>query len=128
LQEWRTRIAEKTVLTLRLRASCPHEYLINPLRSGYGGPRWFAILVSKLMPAPDLSILLETEGKTLTSGGVGHCTVILDASQPTASGTEEAYAAIVDMLEQRTRQQLKRRFAFRAERNSTSIAERPAGQ
>lgn len=97
-REWRERIAGKAVLTLRLLAFTPRESHIDPVWICSGGPRWLVILFSKLMPAPDL---------------------ILDASQSSTDGIEKAYEAIVKMLEQRTSQQLKRRFAHR-------VAERTA--
>jgi len=38
-----------------------HDVLVDPLRYRYGGPRWFAAILSRLVPEPDLVILLDAE-------------------------------------------------------------------
>lgn len=38
-----------------------HDVLVDPLRYRYGGPRWFAAILSRLVPEPDLVILLDAD-------------------------------------------------------------------
>jgi len=50
-----------------------HDLLIDPLRYRYGGPMWMARWISKLIPSPDLWILLDAPAlwrKALASGGL----------------------------------------------------------
>jgi thymidylate kinase len=42
-----------------------HDLLIDPKRYRYGGPRWVAKLVGKLMPQPDLWVLLDAPAEVL---------------------------------------------------------------
>jgi thymidylate kinase len=44
-----------------------HDLLIDPLRYRYGGPVWFARLVGKLIPHPQLWILLDAPVEVLQS-------------------------------------------------------------
>jgi hypothetical protein len=36
-----------------------HDVLVDPRRYRYGGPKWFAALLSRLLPEPDLVIVLD---------------------------------------------------------------------
>jgi hypothetical protein len=128
--EWRSKFAEKVNITLHLHESYYHDLFINPKRCRYSGPRWFARLVGKLFPSPDLWIMLDPaadalqprppelpSGETLRKIEAYRSFVktrkehiILDASKPVTSVTEEAYAAIIHMLAQRTDRKLKNRF------------------
>lgn len=38
-----------------------HDVLVDPQRYRYGGPKWFAALLCRLLPEPDLVILLDAE-------------------------------------------------------------------
>jgi thymidylate kinase len=42
-----------------------HDLLIDPLRYRYGGPPWMARLVGRLMPQPQLWILLDAPAELL---------------------------------------------------------------
>jgi hypothetical protein len=128
LEEWLSQFAEKKNLTLRILDGSYAGLLIDPKGHGYGGPMWFARLIGRLFPSPDLWILLDPEG--LQSRGreapsaealrrVEACrafvkarknSVILDAGKPIAGITEEAYAAIIETLAQRADSKLRRRF------------------
>jgi thymidylate kinase len=44
-----------------------HDLLIDPVRYRYGGPTWAAALVGKLMPRPQLWILLDAPVEVLQS-------------------------------------------------------------
>jgi thymidylate kinase len=87
-------------------------------------------LFLRLFPSPDLWILLDpaagglhSENQDVISGETLRQLeayrsfvkarkryVVLDASKPPASVTETAYAAIIDVLAQRTDRQFKNRF------------------
>jgi thymidylate kinase len=36
-----------------------HDVLVDPLRYRYGGPTWYAAFLCRLLPEPDLVILLD---------------------------------------------------------------------
>ena len=42
-----------------------HDLLIDPLRYRYGGPLWIARLVGRLMPQPQLWVLLDAPAEVL---------------------------------------------------------------
>jgi hypothetical protein len=129
-KEWLNQFTGRRNLTLRIRASCYHDLLIDPKRYRYGGPMWFARLIAKLIPPPDLWILLDQSTESLRSRGpdppppealtqieayrafvtTRRRYVILAASQPADRVAESAYAAIIDTLAQRADRTLKRRF------------------
>jgi hypothetical protein len=126
VEEWLRQFTGKKNLKLRIRENCYHDLFIDPTRFRYYGPVWFARLVGKLVPSPDLWILLDTPAEVMQSGDQPLLSaetlrqleayrsfvktrkryVILDAGKPVACVTEEAYAAIIDMLAQRTEKQL----------------------
>jgi hypothetical protein len=128
--EWLSQFKEKKNLTLCICDDSCHDLLIEPKKYGYDGPMWFARLVGKLFPSPDLWILLDPFGGGLQfrSGEVPSAEtlrqleacwafvktrkkfVILDASKPVATVTEEAYAAVIEILAERTDRRLRRRF------------------
>jgi hypothetical protein len=130
LQDWLNQFKAKTNITLRL---CEHSYqelLIDPKRYGYNAPMWFARLVRKMFPSPDLWILLDPANKRLQSKDeevpptealrqlnayrsfvkTRKRYIILDAGRPPESVVEDAYAAIIDTLTQRTDRRLKMLF------------------
>ena len=41
--------------------------MVDPLRYRYGGPKWFAKLLSRLIPEPDLVILLDANEDLILS-------------------------------------------------------------
>jgi thymidylate kinase len=130
LEDWLNQFKAKANITLRLCDQSYQELLIDPQRYGYGGPMWFARLVGKVFPSPDLWILLDPAGGRLQSrdGDVPSEEtlwqleayrsfvkthkkyIILDAGRPPDSITEDAYAAIIETLVQRTDKRLKIRF------------------
>jgi thymidylate kinase len=130
LEEWISQFIGKKNLTLRVCDSCYHDLLIDPQRYRYGGPMWFARLIGKLFPSPDLWVLLDTSAEVLQSKSQQFPSeetvrqreahrafvktrkryVILDASQSIDCITENAYAAIIDTLAQRVDRKLKNRF------------------
>ncbi|MGO9316233.1 MAG: hypothetical protein ACLPXT_15930 [Terracidiphilus sp.] len=130
INTWVTQLAEKRNLTLRIYDGCHHELSFNPKEYGYGGPEWFARLIGKLFPSPDLWILLDAPALALQSSSQKFYStetlrqreaylsfvktrkryIILDVRKPTAGIAEEAYAAIIDTLALCTNRQLKNRF------------------
>ncbi len=44
-----------------------HDVVVDPLRYRYGGPSWFSKLLSRLVPEPDLVILLDAAGPSIFS-------------------------------------------------------------
>ena len=42
-----------------------HDVLVDPRRYRYGGPRWFAEILSRLVPQPDLVILLDANAESI---------------------------------------------------------------
>jgi thymidylate kinase len=42
-----------------------HDVLVDPQRYRYGGPKWFAEILSRLVPQPDLVILLDVDPETI---------------------------------------------------------------
>jgi thymidylate kinase len=130
LEEWISQFKGRAHLTLRIFESRYHDLSINPNRYGYGGPMWFARFVGKFFPSPDLWILLDLPAQEIQSRNpqltlaeaqrqvdayrafarTSKKCVILDASKPVANVTEEAYAAVIEMLAQRTDRQLRSRY------------------
>jgi hypothetical protein len=130
LDEWLRQFIGKRNLTLRICESGCYELSIDRQRYQYGGPMWFARLVGKLSPSPDMWILLDSATDVYQSGSqqiphpitsaqfAAYCSfaktrkrcVILDANQSVSRVAEGAYCAIVDMLAERAERQLKNRF------------------
>jgi hypothetical protein len=130
LEEWLGQFLKKKNLTLRIGEGRSYDLAIAPQEHSYSGPKWFAQLAGKLFPSPDLWLLLDTDvdgrkstnGKALPAEAFRRLEayrafvkmkkkyVILNAIQPAARVTEEAYAAIIEMLAHRADRQLKRRF------------------
>lgn len=130
LDEWLSQIGGKASLTLRIFESRYYDLSINSRRYGYDGPAWLARFVAKLLPSPDLWILVDAPADViqrrnpqLTLGEAQRQIeayrtfiktkkryIVLDASKPSASVTEEAYLVIIDTLAQRTDRHLKSRF------------------
>jgi hypothetical protein len=130
INTWMTQLAEKRNLTLRIYDGCHHELSFNPKKYRYGGPVWFARIIGKLFPSPDLWILLDVPAKALQSINqefysaetLRQCDayrafvttrrryIILDAGKPLAIVADEAYAAIIDTLALCTNRQLKNHF------------------
>lgn len=126
-EEWIGRFREKRNLTLRICSSCYYDLLINKRKKNrYGLPRWFARIVRALFPSFDFWILLDhteeemqfrdqrlSPAETLRQLEAYRIFVktkkqyiILDASKPFTEVTEDAYAAIIEMLAQLASRQL----------------------
>jgi hypothetical protein len=132
LEEWLSQFRKKDNLTLRIIENGYYDILINAEMYSDRVPTWFARLVVQLLPSCDLWILLDraAEGSQSIDGEVSSSEtlrqiesyrsfvktrkkyVILDANKPAASVTEEAYAAIIEAIAQRTERQLKSRFGL----------------
>jgi hypothetical protein len=130
LEERLRQFIEKQYLTLHICEGYYHDLKVDPQRYRYFGPIWFARLICKLIPSPDLWIMMDPPKDNLqTTNPEGQPAeirrqldvyrafvktrkryVILDASQPADRVTERAYAAIIDTLAKRADKQLKRRF------------------
>ena len=122
LREWKNQFLGRMELTLRFVEDCGQRLSVDPENYSYHGPVWFARLLGKLFPSPDLWILLDPVGEGLQSrdGKISPAETLrqLEAyrsfvrtkksmlhSRPASQSptvTEEAYAAIIEMLAQRT--------------------------
>ncbi|MGA3160889.1 MAG: hypothetical protein ABSC77_06690 [Terracidiphilus sp.] len=129
LEEWLSQFRKKDNLTLRIIENGYYDILINAEMYRDRVPTRFARLVVQLLPSCDLWILLDpaTEGSQSRNGEVPSSEtlrqiesyrsfvntrkkyVILDANKPAASVTENAYAAIIEAIAQRTERQLRSR-------------------
>jgi hypothetical protein len=130
MREWRSQFTGRKNLQLRICEGRFYEILIAAEKSSYRGPMWFARLAINMCPSPDLWILLDSAPEVRQSiGDDGQAAeihkqleayrtfvrarksyAIVDASQAADGVVESAYAAIVDMLTQRTAKRLKTRF------------------
>jgi len=130
VKDWRSQYAGRRNLTLRIRSDCFQDLLFNPQRNGYDGPIWFARLMGRFFPSPDLWILLEpVAGAVQFSNGATSSLLnlksmeacrafvktrkahaILSAAQSTVDIAEGAYAAIIDALAQRANKSIRRRL------------------
>ncbi len=103
-----------------------HDLLVDPLRYRYGGPMWLARWVGKLIPEPDLWILLDAPAEVLQSRkrevpmnetarqreaylrlvqGMDNG-VVVDASQPLDDVVREVNMRILDLMAARTARRL----------------------
>ena len=116
--------------TLRVTESRSYDLISDTEWHRYGIPKWFAWLVTKLLPAPDLWILLDPGTGEMQAANheclpaqalrqLDACRslvktkkqfVILEAGVPGFRVTEEVYSAIIAMLAQRADKRLKSRF------------------
>lgn len=131
VMNWADQFKVKDDLELHLCGICYRDLPIQSGRREATIPMWFARLVAKLAPPADLWIYLNPGVETMQSRNpdlnpaeatkqldvyhsflksVRRRHIILDASKPLASVTEDAYAAIVDTLAARTEKVLKSRF------------------
>ncbi len=130
VEEYLSQFTKKQNVTLRICESYHYHLLIDPKRHHYGIPRWFAQLARKLLPSPDLWVLLDGSVEAMQSLDPQLSTaealrqnaayrvfvktrkrfLILDGSKPLASLADDAYAAIIDMLAQRTERKLRHRL------------------
>lgn len=99
-----------------------HDLLVDPLRYRYGGPMWFAQWVAKLIPKPDLFILLDAPPEVLQSRkqevpfeetvrqrqaylelvrGMKN-RLVIDASRPLDEVVTEICEKILDFMSQKT--------------------------
>lgn len=130
LEEWLGQFMGKKNITLRLFDNYYHDLLIDPKMYNYRGPMWFARLVGRLTPSPDLWILMGPAAERMQSMNhevlpaqtlsqleayrsfvkTRNRYVVLDSGKPAASVTEEAHSAVIDMLARRANSLIKSRF------------------
>ena len=65
LEEWYARFFLENRKALLICDRYYHDLLVDPRRYRYGGPRWIARLVGKLMPQPRLWVLLDAPTEVL---------------------------------------------------------------
>ena len=103
-----------------------HDLLIDPLRYRYGGPMWLARWIGKLIPKPDLWILLDAPAEVLQARkqevpldesarqrnaylklvkGMKNG-VVIDAAQSLEKVVVDVNAAVLDFVATRTRKRL----------------------
>jgi thymidylate kinase len=110
------------VSRLRLWDRYYHDLLIDPRRYRYGGPMWLARLVGRMMPQPQLWILLDAPAEVLQARkrevsfeetarqrqayrefvGQQPNGIIIDAAQPLDRVIGDVKAAILNCMEERT--------------------------
>ncbi len=130
LEAWWSRFAEKKGFTLRIFEGDSANLPAAHRGRREGVPLWLARLAGRLLPSPDLWLLLDADtdrgesenGDALPAEALGRLEaglafaktgkrrVLLDARKPAASVAEQAYAAIIDVLAERADRQLKRCF------------------
>lgn len=105
-----------------------HDLLVDPLRYRYGGPMWLARWVGKLIPNPDLWILLDAPPEVLQDRKQEVPTaetirqrrayldlvhemdnaIVVDASQPLDKVVADVNSAILTVMAERARKRLGR--------------------
>ncbi len=103
-----------------------HDLLVDPKRYRYGSPMWLARLVGKLVPKPDLWILLDAPPEVLQSRKQEvpfkesarqrqayldlikefDNSVVINASQPLGDVVTDANKAILELMASRTEKRL----------------------
>ena len=104
-----------------------HDMLVDPKRYRYGGPMWLARWVGKIIPKPDIVILLDAPAEVLQARkqevpfketarqrqaylklvrGMKNG-VVLDASQPLEKVVEDVNRTILNSMAERTRKHLE---------------------
>jgi thymidylate kinase len=65
IEEWFANLFQERKETLLICDRYYHDLLVDPQRYRYGGPLWAARLVGKLMPRPNLWVLLDAPAEVL---------------------------------------------------------------
>ena len=65
MEEWYSFFVQEKKEMLLICDRNYHDLLVDPKRYRYGGPRWAAALVGRLMPRPDLWVLLDAPSEIL---------------------------------------------------------------
>jgi thymidylate kinase len=65
IEEWHARIFQDQKKALLICDRYYHDLLVDPKRYRYGGPAWVARCIGKLMPQPDLWVLLNAPATIL---------------------------------------------------------------
>jgi hypothetical protein len=130
VEDWANNFIERKNLTLRIRENSCEDLVIDPEKYNYGGPMWFARLVGKFFPTPDLWMMLDPVRQGMQSGDGYDATarnqrqieaysafaktrkryVILDTVKQADRVMENAYTAVVETLVLRAGKKLKKRF------------------
>lgn len=107
-----------------------HDLLADPLRYRYGGPMWLASMFARLMPTPDIFIILDAQAPVLQSrksevpaaesGRQRQAYLylakqlpnahVIDASQPMEQVARDTTAIVLNHMAERTRQRLRTAF------------------
>lgn len=115
--------------TLRIYDRYYHDVLVDPRRYRYGGSLWFARLVSRLVPQPDLVVILDAPPEVLRSRKqevaeeetirqraayleMSHRfpnTLVVDASLPLDGVVDRVEQGIVELMVRRTTGVLRKR-------------------
>jgi thymidylate kinase len=118
VEEWYASFFQDTKETLLVYDRYYHDLLVDPMRYRYGAPLWVAKLVSKLMPQPELWVLLDAPAEVLQSRKQEvtaqetarqraayidlvkrqRCHVIVDASQPLHSVIADVENIVMDAI------------------------------
>jgi hypothetical protein len=128
-KEWPRLFRKRDNLTLRISQCCRYPLALGPQMRREEMSWRFTQFVWKLLPSPDLWILLDTTADKLLSSNPGqtreiaermlesyrsfartrkNC-IVLDAGKPDGAVTEEAYAAIIAALARRTQSSMQGR-------------------
>jgi thymidylate kinase len=101
-----------------------YDLLVDSRRFRYGGPAWLLKLIGRLIPRPDLLLILDAPAEVLqsrkqevspeesarqaalyralaTSPALGDCTVLIDATQPLNDVVHRCLDASLDVLHRR---------------------------
>ncbi len=112
--------------TLVVFDRCFQDLLVDSLRIRYGGPRWLLTLVARILPRPDLIILLDAPAEVLWQRkqevaceevarqrlaylDIAHAldrAVIINAAQPVDAVVHDALVAVTRYLAKRTANRL----------------------
>jgi thymidylate kinase len=99
-----------------------HDMLVDPRRYRYGGPMWFANLVGRFIPVPDIFILLDAPPEVLQARkaevsleetkrqrsaylnliGSMKNAIVIDATQPLDKVVSDVKKVLLDFVAERT--------------------------
>jgi hypothetical protein len=108
--EWLCRFESKPSLKIRLHSTNDFETPDTLLHFGSRKFTWCTDLIHKLVPAPAVWLAIERSDTCVSDPKVR--VVRLDLSQPPELLLEQAYAAIIEGLAERTSKKLSHRFSI----------------
>jgi hypothetical protein len=65
MEEWYAHLLQDRRGALLICDRYYHDLLVDPVRYRYGGPLWMATLIGRLMPQPELWVLLDSPAEVL---------------------------------------------------------------